>query len=117
MVKALVSEFNKSQIQYAVTGAIAASYCGRPRSTTDVDFIVKVNPRNLFGFIRLLQHAGLDSDEKRIKAQFASGYDVVTVQDRSSPYDADFILRPTGLCRENQGPSEGLEHSTRHRKT
>ncbi|OLD04433.1 hypothetical protein AUG19_08065 [archaeon 13_1_20CM_2_54_9] len=46
MVKALVSELNKSQIQYAVTGAIAASYCGSPRSTTDVDFIVKVSPRN-----------------------------------------------------------------------
>ena len=108
MVKALVSEFNKSQIQYAVTGAIAASYCGRPRSTTDVDFIVKVNPKNLFGFIRLLQEAGLDPDEKRIKAQVASGYDVVTVQDRSSPYDADFILRPTGPLPRKSGTLRGV---------
>src|SRR2546422_6668223 len=96
MVKALVVELNKSRIQYAATGAIAASYFGRPRTTTDVDFIVKVNPKNLSIFLQPLKNACLDPDLERIQKQLKSGYNVVTVRDKFSPFVADFILVPSG---------------------
>ncbi len=108
MVKAIVMELNKSHIEYAATGAIAASYYGRPRTTTDVDFIVKVNPKNLSIFLRPLQSAGLDPDLRHIQTQLKSGYNVVTVPDRSSPYDADFILRPTGPLSRKPGTLKGV---------
>lgn len=108
MVKALVMELNKSHIQYAATGAIAASYYGRPRSTTDVDFIVKVDPKNLSVFLRPLHRAGLDPDLSRIQTQLASGYNVVTVRDKFSSYDADFILHPTGPLPRRPGTLKGV---------
>lgn len=108
MVKALVIELNKSYIQYAATGAIAASYYGRPRTTTDIDFIVKVNPKNLSSFLRPLQKAGLDLDVRHIQTQLKTGYNVVTVPDRFSPYDADFIIRPTGPLPRKPGTLKGV---------
>ncbi len=108
MVKALVMQLNKSHIQYAATGAIAASYYGRPRTTIDVDFIVKVNPKNLSSLLRPLQSAGLDPDLKRIQKQLESGYNVVTVRDKFSPYDADLILRSSGPLSRRPGTLKGV---------
>ena len=108
MVKALVTELNKSHIQYAVTGAIAASYYGRPRTTIDVDFIVRVNPKNLSSLVRSLQGTELDPDMKLIQTQLESGDKVVTIKDKFSPYDADFILRSTGPLPRKLGTLKGV---------
>ncbi len=45
---------------------------------------------------------------KRIQTQLESGYNVVTVQDKTSPYDADFILRPTGPLPRKPGTLKGV---------
>ena len=37
LIKRLIQNLNKNQVQYMFTGAIAASYYGTPRTTMDID--------------------------------------------------------------------------------
>jgi hypothetical protein len=66
-VKKLIEGFEKEEVDYAFTGALAASFYGVPRTTADVDVIVaaasKTAKTRLGSALRL---AGLQVDEKRI---------------------------------------------------
>jgi len=67
------------------TGALAASYYGTPRTTTDVDIVVKVSRDDLqTKLVPALKKAGLQVDEKRIDAAFKSGLKTVTFRDSAS---------------------------------
>jgi hypothetical protein len=43
-VRRVVREFNRGKVEYALTGALAISYYGRPRTTSDVDVIIRAAP-------------------------------------------------------------------------
>lgn len=94
-----MSELNKSRISYAITGATATSYYGVPRTTADVDFVVKVSSKSLSRFTRTLENAGLKADREKIKRQLKTEYDVVTVPDSSSPYRAVFVIQQETIER------------------
>ncbi len=83
---------NKEEIDYAITGAVAASYYGIPRTTLDVDFVVHVSPQETSRFVKRLRGVDIDADVARIRRQLKSGYNVITVADRLSPYTADLIF-------------------------
>jgi len=75
------------------TGALAASYYGTPRTTTDVDVMVKVFQEDLqTGLVPALRKAGLQVDEDRINAAFKSGFRIVTFMDSKSSFTVDIIL-------------------------
>ncbi|MDH5390816.1 MAG: hypothetical protein OEX10_06660 [Candidatus Bathyarchaeota archaeon] len=42
LIRRIVKNFNTAGIDYMFTGALAASYYGTPRTTMDVDIVVKV---------------------------------------------------------------------------
>ena len=44
LVRRIVNSLNAAELDYMFTGALAASYYGTPRTTTDVDVVVKVAP-------------------------------------------------------------------------
>jgi hypothetical protein len=88
-----LSELNRSRLNYAITGATAASYYGTPRTTADVDFIVKVSSKNLQQFIRTLQRSELRFESNKIKRQLKTGYNIISLRDKRSPYRVDFIVQ------------------------
>ena len=104
---AVLSELNKSRVSYAVTGAAAASYYGNPRTTTDVDFIVRIVPQNLSRLLRATENAGLKVDPARIRRQLETGYNVIRLRDKKSAYAVDFIVQQ-GPIQKRKGSMLGI---------
>ena len=93
-VKKIISAFNKADLDYAFTGALATSFYGVPRTTSDVDVIVSiasetnVKPK----LIEVLRLAGLTVEERKIDMALNSGFRIATFKDKTSPYSIDIIL-------------------------
>jgi hypothetical protein len=64
-VRRLIAGFSLSDLDYAFTGALAASFYGVPRTTTDIDVIVSVSgEENLTDKVAsALRHAGLETEQ------------------------------------------------------
>jgi hypothetical protein len=71
---------------------VAASYYGIPRTTLDADFVVHISPRETNRFFHGMEEAGVKADIRKVRRQLESGYNIITVTDRLSPYTADLIL-------------------------
>ncbi|HVH14470.1 MAG TPA: hypothetical protein VNA15_01970 [Candidatus Angelobacter sp.] len=54
--------------------------------------MVYISPRETNRFFRGIKEAGIKADIQKIRRQLKSGYNVITVSDRFSPYTADLIL-------------------------
>ncbi len=107
--KSLVSLFNKIGYDFAITGAMAASYYGVPRTTSDVDFIVQVSINDLDKFLDKLAHGGLIVDKTIIKSQLASGYNIISLQHERFPYQVDLIIQTEGRLERRPGTALGLK--------
>lgn len=94
-------------------GALAASYDGVPRTTTDADVVVKMSRKGaLTNLLEALRIAGLQADDERIQASLKSGYRIVTFKDRKTPFTLDVI--PSSKKLEKK-PSTILGLSTFYR--
>lgn len=92
-VKKLIEGFEKEGLDYAFTGALAASFYGVPRTTADVDVIVAASSKTAKNsLVSALRLAGLQVDEKRIDDALTSGYRIATFKCKTSPYMVDVIL-------------------------
>jgi len=90
------------------TGAIAASYYGTPRTTVDVDIIVKVSKNNVQPLLlEPLRKADMMIDEPKIKAALKSGYRIVTVKDKRTTLTVDLIFSDKKL-KKKHGTIAGL---------
>ena len=93
-VKKLVEGFSRENLDYALTGALAASFYGVPRTTSDVDIMVATphgtDVKNKV--VKALEHAGLKIDPHKIDEALASGYNIATVADKASPFTVDVIF-------------------------
>lgn len=47
LLKTIAGILDKLEIKYAITGGMAVSVWGRPRSTADIDIIVELLPKNI----------------------------------------------------------------------
>lgn len=75
------------------TGAVAASYYGTPRTTMDVDVVVKIpfaESQSLL--LEPLRAAEIRVDEDKMLTAFRAGYRVVTLKDQKTHYTLDLIL-------------------------
>jgi hypothetical protein len=93
-VKKIISAFNKVGLDYAFTGALATSFYGVPRTTSDVDVIVSVaNETNAKPkLLEILRLAGLKVEERKIDIALNSGFRIATFKDKTSPYCIDIIF-------------------------
>ncbi len=98
-IKTLIECFTKERLDYAFTGALAVSYYGVPRTTTDIDIIVTIPRKNTQArtrtkakLILALRNAGLEIEEKRIDDALSSGYKIATFTCKTSPYRVDIIF-------------------------
>ncbi len=101
MVRRVVGCFNAVGLDYMFTGALAVSYYGRARTTTDVDVVVAVSGKDwLDKLVFALKDAGIAVDEKKIDAALKSGYRIVTFNDGKSPLTIDIILSEEKLKKK-----------------
>jgi len=91
-MRRLATSLNAAQLEYTFTGAIAASFYGTPRTTMDVDILIRISPGEASALVNALTEAGVSPDEKRITAALASDYRIVTLRDTQTPYTVDLIL-------------------------
>lgn len=93
-VKKVVLAFNEEGLDYAFTGALATSFYGTPRTTSDIDVIVAVASEAdvKAKLITALHRAGLAVDERKIDSALTSSFKIATFKDATSPYRIDVIF-------------------------
>lgn len=100
LVRRVVESLGAARLDYMFTGALAASYYGVPRTTMDVDVVVKVTQEETPSrLVSALKQAGLLVNEERIDAAIESGYGIVTFRDAETPYNVDVIVSDRKLER------------------
>lgn len=99
LVKRLVRVLNRSGLDYMLTGALAASYYGRPRTTLDADIIIATEEKDLTEIARWLAKAGLKVNKERLQAAWRSDYRIATLEDEKSPHTVDVIFTNQRLER------------------
>ena len=108
MVKRIVRNFNTAGLDYIFTGALAASYYGTPRTTMDIDIVVKVTHDELrTKLVPALRKAELRINEEKIDAALKSEFRIATFEDSKSPFTVDIIFSTENL-RKKVGSILGL---------
>jgi len=79
---------NELEILHFFTGAIASSYWGKPRTTTDIDIVWE--PSNIKAFFKELKKIKLDFDESILLKKLELKESLV-ILDKISPYRIDFL--------------------------
>jgi hypothetical protein len=94
LVSRLVRCLRDSGLDYALTGALAVSFYGSPRTTSDVDVMVAIAAKEDVKrrVIEVLQCAGLEVDERKIENALTSGYSIANFKDKATPYSVDIIF-------------------------
>jgi len=90
-----------------LTGALASSYYGRPRTTLDMDVVVAIARKDFSTLVRVLTKANIKVQEKRLLDAWQSEYRIATVEDKKSPHILDIIFTDKKLER-NSGHILGL---------
>ncbi|MFX0097550.1 MAG: hypothetical protein ACFE7E_07305 [Candidatus Hodarchaeota archaeon] len=108
LIRRIVENLNTTRTDYMFTGALAASYYGTPRTTMDVDIVVKVAPEKInTHLVTPLRNAEIQVDERKIGDAFESGYRIVTLMDKRTPFTVDIILSEKNL-EKKRGTILGL---------
>lgn len=92
---------NTDGFEYMLTGAVASSYYGQPRTTMDIDFIVSVTERELPRLLSSLTKAGLKVNREKISTTIKAGYNILTFKDKKSSHSVDIILSRERLKRRH----------------
>lgn len=93
LIKRLIKAFETFGVGYVFTGALAASYYGLPRTTTDVDVIVQIAEESTQDrLVHALKCAGMKVDEKEVDRALVSGYKIARFSDGRTAYTVDVIL-------------------------
>jgi len=58
----------------------------------DVDIVVKVTEENILTFAAQLRKSGIQANEQNIYKAFKSGYRIITLEDKKTPFSIDIIL-------------------------
>jgi len=98
-VKRTVRALNRSRVKYMLTGAVASSYYGRPRSTHDIDVIINCKQKDLPKLANELTKAGLDVSPTTLWRSWKSNYAILTINDNYGPHVLDLIFTEEKLLR------------------
>jgi hypothetical protein len=98
-VRRVVGAFNRSGLRYALTGGVAASYYGRPRTTLDVDVLVVTKESELTRLAKSLTDEGIKAGTRELSRAWKSKYRIATLVDSKSPYRLDMIFTDQRLER------------------
>ena len=99
-VKRTVHGLNRSQVQYMLTGAVASSYYGRPRTTHDIDVVINCKQKDLPKLANELTKTGLHVTETILRKFWRSDFAIATVADERGPHVLDIIFTKRKLYRK-----------------
>jgi hypothetical protein len=109
LIARLVKAFTVNKLDYMFTGALAASFYGLPRTTTDVDVIVQVSSKSAKGGLcHALASAKIRFDEREIDKALTSGYRIATFADTKTAYSVDIIFTDEKL-QKRSGSIAGVQ--------
>lgn len=83
-----------------LTGALASSYYGRPRTTLDVDVVVRATEEDFSELTEVLTSMGLKTRDTDVRRAWRSQCRFITLEDRKSPHALDIILTDEKLERK-----------------
>ncbi len=101
-VKKLIKRFSEAGLDYAFTGALAVSFYGSPRTTSDVDVMVAVEEKEetRSKIATVLWKAGFEVEERRINDALTSGFNIATFKDKKTAYTVDIIFSGAKLDKQ-----------------
>jgi hypothetical protein len=109
LFRRLVKVFGIAGLDYVFTGALAASFYGLPRTSTDIDVVVRISgERAKRKLVQALRHIGVKADEKDIDRALASGYRIATFTDSKTAYSIDVIFSSEKL-KKRAGTVAGVK--------
>ncbi len=102
LVKRVIVAFESAGLDYAFTGALATSFYGIPRTTSDVDVMVAIsNIQSIKSKVAsALRLAGLIVDERNIDYALTSGFHIASFKDKNSPFSVDVIFSTDKLDKQ-----------------
>lgn len=69
---------------------------------------MQLSPNDYDRLLEILEGLGLEVDRTRIRRQLNAGYNTITLQDKNSPHQADFIIHTEGKLEKRGGSLLGL---------
>jgi hypothetical protein len=109
LIRRLVQAFASVELEYVFTGALAVSFYGLPRTTTDVDVLVQVcDETTKSKLVHALARAAVEVDEKEVDRALASGCNIAAFADRRTAYSVDVILSKDRL-KKRAGTVAGVQ--------
>jgi hypothetical protein len=101
LIGRIVENFNLAQLDYMFTGALAVSHYGKPRTTMDIDIVVKVTKQTTqTRLVTALKKSGLKVNVKKIDGALKSGYGIITLEDSKTPFTVDIIFSDKKLQKK-----------------
>lgn len=109
LVKKVIVAFESACLDYAFTGALATSFYGIPRTTSDVDIMVAIsNQQDTKSKVAsALRKADLTVDDRSIDDALTSGFRIASFKDKTSPFSVDVIFS-TDKLDKRAGEISGL---------
>ena len=93
LIRRIVKDFNAAGVDYMLTEAFAASYYGTPRTTMDIDIVVKVAPENLqTHLVAPIRKADMQVNDRKINDALRSGFRIISLKDKRTPFTLDVVL-------------------------
>ena len=89
---AVVRALEDQGIPHMVTGSVASSYHGRPRSTHDADIVIDPSPNQLDALVGILRDHGFYVDADRARDALARRLQFNAIE-TTSAFKVDLILR------------------------
>jgi hypothetical protein len=97
LIRRLVQAFAGVELEYVFTGALAVSFYGLPRTTTDVDVLVQVcDETTKSKLVHALARAAVEVDEKEVDRALVSGCNIAAFADRRTAYRLTSYFQKTG---------------------
>ncbi len=101
LAKRLAVVLSEAKLDYAFTGALAVSFYGSPRTTSDVDVIIGVSGKDAKREVaQALRKACVNVEERKIDEALESGYNIATFKDEVSAYRVDVIFSSENLQKK-----------------
>lgn len=88
IVVLICKHLNEHEISYVIVGGIVIPFVGAPRTTVDVDLIIKLSSDNMARLIGFLRANDFHASEEDMMVAI-SGKSHYTVEDKLSPYRLD----------------------------
>ena len=80
-VRRIIRELNRGGLEYALTGALAVSYYGRPRTTSDVDVILHSTPQDFPRVAKVLRRARLAVKDGDLERAWDTKFRIASFED------------------------------------